>query len=507
MTIKDVETLTGIPRASIRFYEAEGLVCPEREKNGYRVYTQEQVNELLRIRLLRALEIPLEEIRALAAGELAAEDCFSACAFRLEEEQERRGRAAVVCRRLAVECGSYRELNAAYWLSRLEETPALPPAPETNPFPRPAPFRRLLARMVDGSLYLLLCELIQVLAFRANLTQGVTKSVEWWEQMLENWVVLGLLLLFEPLFLWIWGTTPGKWIMGIYVVGDRGERVTYRDAAARSWMLAIYGFGMGIPVVSLFRCFRTAQTLGRGDEPAWEWDTQLRLGDRSRLKPAVLLACCAVLLWGAQTGIGALPEIPPNRGELTVEEFAENFNTMQAYYEGGTNDFIISADLRELTVKVPWALDTSGEWIARDGDFFPWITKGEPPAVRVHTEADGTVSGVTLTFYTEWEAGRDTDTARRGRDFARHIFLMKVTLQAFGGARTENRYPVSGWRTVQDLSANGWRQDYAFALRGIAVDYDVELSGCEPAENGAPKLEETEERCSVSYTFTVRLCQ
>ena len=36
MTIKDVEVLTGLPRANIRFYESEGLIDPARNDNGHR---------------------------------------------------------------------------------------------------------------------------------------------------------------------------------------------------------------------------------------------------------------------------------------------------------------------------------------------------------------------------------------------------------------------------------------------------------------------------------------
>ena len=38
MTIKDMELQTGLARANIRYYEAEGLISPERAENGYREY-------------------------------------------------------------------------------------------------------------------------------------------------------------------------------------------------------------------------------------------------------------------------------------------------------------------------------------------------------------------------------------------------------------------------------------------------------------------------------------
>ena len=45
MTIKEVEQILGIPRATVRFYEKEGLIEPK-EKNGYRDYSQTDVIRL-----------------------------------------------------------------------------------------------------------------------------------------------------------------------------------------------------------------------------------------------------------------------------------------------------------------------------------------------------------------------------------------------------------------------------------------------------------------------------
>src|SRR5699024_11645108 len=53
MTVKEVEERTGLPRANIRYYESEGLIHPARGQNGYRDYRQEDVDTLLKIKLLR----------------------------------------------------------------------------------------------------------------------------------------------------------------------------------------------------------------------------------------------------------------------------------------------------------------------------------------------------------------------------------------------------------------------------------------------------------------------
>ena len=43
MTIKEVEQNLNVPRATVRFYEKEGLLSPVRGENGYREYSEEDV--------------------------------------------------------------------------------------------------------------------------------------------------------------------------------------------------------------------------------------------------------------------------------------------------------------------------------------------------------------------------------------------------------------------------------------------------------------------------------
>ena len=71
MKINEVEQLVGISKRNIRFYEKEGLLSPGRNAdNGYRDYGEEDVETLRKIKLLRKLDVPLEEIRRMQQGEL-----------------------------------------------------------------------------------------------------------------------------------------------------------------------------------------------------------------------------------------------------------------------------------------------------------------------------------------------------------------------------------------------------------------------------------------------------
>lgn len=66
MKINEVESQVGITKKNIRFYEEQGLLHPERnQSNGYRVYSEEDVHILKTIKMLRMMDISIEEIREM----------------------------------------------------------------------------------------------------------------------------------------------------------------------------------------------------------------------------------------------------------------------------------------------------------------------------------------------------------------------------------------------------------------------------------------------------------
>ena len=75
MKINEVEAAVGVTKKNIRFYEEEGLISPRRESgNGYRSYSEADVERLRRIKLLRKLDVPLAEIRQMLEGECTLAD-------------------------------------------------------------------------------------------------------------------------------------------------------------------------------------------------------------------------------------------------------------------------------------------------------------------------------------------------------------------------------------------------------------------------------------------------
>ena len=87
MTIKELETSLGMTRANIRFYEQEGFLTPERGANNYRIYSEEDVETLRKIKLLRQLGLPLETIKQVQKGELGLDTALARRQHTLEEER------------------------------------------------------------------------------------------------------------------------------------------------------------------------------------------------------------------------------------------------------------------------------------------------------------------------------------------------------------------------------------------------------------------------------------
>ena len=69
MTIKEAEKRTGLTRSNIRFYEKEKLIEPLRnDNNGYRDYSEKDIENLKKVAYLRTLEISIEDIRRILSG-------------------------------------------------------------------------------------------------------------------------------------------------------------------------------------------------------------------------------------------------------------------------------------------------------------------------------------------------------------------------------------------------------------------------------------------------------
>lgn len=96
MKIGELASKTGLPVATLRFYESEGLLASERTSGNYRDFPEAAVAQAERIRLYRSLDLTLPEIRSiLRLAETPTASCGQVCELigqHLEKVQRQRER-------------------------------------------------------------------------------------------------------------------------------------------------------------------------------------------------------------------------------------------------------------------------------------------------------------------------------------------------------------------------------------------------------------------------------
>lgn len=320
MTVKELEERTGLSRANIRFYEQEGLLSPQRRDNGYRDYSGEDLTTLLRIKLLRQLEIPLEEIRRLIRDEAPLEALMARHAALLAGESQRLAAAREVCEEIRRGGFSYASLDPAPYLQRLSQAPAPRRSSETADRWEPCPWRRFFARYLDLSLYTGIYWLIVLLCLRKRHITGLG-----WD---AAFTILALItMLFgEPLFLSRWGTTAGKWLLGLRVERRGSGRLTYGAALDRTFSAILDGMGLEIPLYSLFKLYHSYKACQENSAPLpWETEGVVMAQPQRPLQVFRYLAACALQAAVLAAAMLSLT-LPPHRGALTAAEYVENFN-------------------------------------------------------------------------------------------------------------------------------------------------------------------------------------
>ena len=121
MKINEVEVLAGIAKKNIRFYEEQGLLSPRRNpENGYRDYGEEDVLVLRRIRLLRKLDVPIDEIRLMLSGSHTVGDGMRRHLISLERQQRNLQQAMELCQELAYQDIPISQLDTESLLTRME---------------------------------------------------------------------------------------------------------------------------------------------------------------------------------------------------------------------------------------------------------------------------------------------------------------------------------------------------------------------------------------------------
>lgn len=114
MTIKEMEQLTGMKKANIRYYEDKGLLKPVRdESNNYRIYTREDIELLRKIKFLRTLGISIQNIRLLEEGKASLPCLMEQRKQEIRSQTEQLAALKKICARVKVSGYSFQTLEVS----------------------------------------------------------------------------------------------------------------------------------------------------------------------------------------------------------------------------------------------------------------------------------------------------------------------------------------------------------------------------------------------------------
>ena len=121
MKINELEDLLGVSKATIRYYEDQGLVTPPRTDNGYREYSDEEVQLFQKIIVLRKLGLGIPEIRDLIDGKAELHDVLEYNMERLRTRQDEIASAMELCGKIEAEATDFASIDSPKYLKHIYE--------------------------------------------------------------------------------------------------------------------------------------------------------------------------------------------------------------------------------------------------------------------------------------------------------------------------------------------------------------------------------------------------
>jgi len=448
MTMKEIEQESGMTRANIRYYEAEGLLTPARGANGYRDYSDEDLEVLKKIKLFRSLHFSLEEIKDLQTGRRNLPEALGRQLIKLQQEKTQIEHSQELCRVMLDEGARYQTLDAQRYLAILEQG-GTPVVPQQDVLPEVrVPWRRFFARNMDLVFYTAAVDVFLALVLGVNV---IGTRREGWGALYDIAALL-LMLLTEPAMLALFGTTPGKWILGLGVTDNEGRRLTFGEARERTWKMFLHGMGLYIPGWNLFRLWKSYKACVEGETQEWEYHSAVTLKDERGWRTAAYIGACVFLGAGVFLAF-KVSALPKNRGDITVAEFSENYNLLSGFYGYGTDE----------------RLDREGKWIhdrSREGVVTIVVGGHDRPAFQF-SETDGIVTGVSFSVVSqgedEWVTGYQEE--------------MILSMLAFAGARKENSVFSREMEEAVNAVQGVFFESFEFSVCGVKVNCETTYSG------------------------------
>lgn len=297
---------------------------------------------------------------------------------------------------------------------------------------KPHPWRRFFAFCFDVAYMTVIVNLIWLFVFNQY------PSANWfWER--SGYILLCVFVAFvEPLLIMSWVSTTGKALFGIRILHKSGRKLTYKEGLVRSFRRLRYGMGFMIPVYSWYRLYKSYKKCAAGECMEWDADVRYDMPEKTRPFKYIFFISVIILVHFLAEYQGMLPK---NRGDLTVDEFVDNYNRAAAYfgYEYQT-------------------LDTDGTVYIDEEfeDMYP-----APPTFRFETE-ENILKAVSFEYSGSWN------------DIQKYEGYDYLTIHSFLGARV-NCFEYSEYKEVINKCTKQTFSDILMKYKDVYIEKYTDL--------------------------------
>lgn len=338
------------------------------------------------------------------------------------------------------------------------------------------PWRRFFARSFDLFIYRIIWDAFLSFTFHINLTARSN-----WGNLLDTFTAIAIMLFMEPLWLYLLGTTPGKAIFGMRIENSDGRRLFYGEGFERTWSVIGAGMGYNIPIYNLVCLWKSYSRCSEKEIQPWDELLSYTIKD-TRWYRNVLYICAYAAAYGILLMIYSAQLLPPNRGELTIAQFAENYN----YY----------AEFLDVSFDGEY-LNEDGKWVEKEFDETASAYHGfgysENPEYHFNVE-NGHLKGVSFKVeINNQDLLESYDTQ-----------MLLASLAFVGAQREMGLFSKIPDRIVNQIENNSF-QDFNFTEGGITVTCDTEYSGYINTQTNILLSEENASANYFSLSFSMML--
>ncbi len=128
------------------------------------------------------------------------------------------------------------------------------------------PWRRYWARIFDIN-FIMPIYIFIIALFSPGLNYTITRMNSFIGGIL---LLLFYLIFFEPMMFSTFGTTPGKFLLGIKIRTLSGNKISYATGIKRGFLIWLNGMGMGIPFIALFTMIIAYNKLKKNKITSWD---------------------------------------------------------------------------------------------------------------------------------------------------------------------------------------------------------------------------------------------